>query len=295
MLYNIPAKILQELAQELTPMITHLFKQCLDTSELPPECKSAYVKQVFKKDKRSDLSNYQPASLTFILCKTFEHILVSQIMKHLEIHQILCPNQFEFRTKHSCELQLLLIIHDFSHFMNNRTQVDIGILDFSKAFDKVAYSRLVQKLEFYGIRGKPQRWINSYFPTSRAKNTASCSQGLIFYPMQSHIRCSPELSSCLFLIYIYIYNLATEIQSTVKLSSDHCLIYCPILTATDHQILQEDLQRFSAWADKWKMKFNINKCCVMQLSKHHHKNKFLYSMSGQDHQVINIVEQHSYL
>ena len=30
----------------------------------------------------------------------------------------------------------------------------------------------------------------------------------------------------------------------------------------------------------------------MQLSKHHHKSEFLYSMSGQ---VLKIIEQHSYL
>ena len=60
----------------------------------------------------------------------------------------------------------------------------------------------------------------------------------------------------------------------------------------EHQILQEDLQKLSAWADKWEMKFNINKCCIMQLSKHHHKSESIYSMSGQ---VLKTVEQHSYL
>ena len=37
---NIPAQVLQELAQELISMITHRFKQSLDISELPPEWKN---------------------------------------------------------------------------------------------------------------------------------------------------------------------------------------------------------------------------------------------------------------
>ena len=49
---NIPARVLQELAQDLTPMITHLFKQSLDIRELPPEWKTAYVIPIFKKDKK---------------------------------------------------------------------------------------------------------------------------------------------------------------------------------------------------------------------------------------------------
>ena len=68
-------------------------------------------------------------------------------MKHLEDHEILCPNQFGFRAKHSCESQLLLIIHDFSYFMNNRTQVDVGIL---KPLIKRDILRLAEKLKFYG-------------------------------------------------------------------------------------------------------------------------------------------------
>ena len=115
---NIPARVLKELALELTPMITHLFKQSLATSELPPEWKSAYITPVFKKDKEYNPSNYRPVSSTSILCKTFEHILVSQTIKHLETNQILRPNRFRFRMKHSCESQLLLTIHDFSYFMN---------------------------------------------------------------------------------------------------------------------------------------------------------------------------------
>ena len=78
--------MLQELAQELTPMITHLFKQSLDTSELPPDWKTSHVTSTLTKDKRIDLCDYWPISLAFILCKSFKHILVIQVMNHLEIH-----------------------------------------------------------------------------------------------------------------------------------------------------------------------------------------------------------------
>ena len=99
----------------------------MDISELPPEWKTAYVTPIFKKDKRSDPSNYWPVSLTSILCKKFEHILVSQIMNHLETHQKLCPNQFGFRAEHSCGSQLLVTINDFAYALNKKLQVDIGI------------------------------------------------------------------------------------------------------------------------------------------------------------------------
>ena len=36
------------------------------------------------------------------------------------------------------------------------------ILDFSKAFDKVAHKRLILKLECYGIRGLVVAWIKAW-------------------------------------------------------------------------------------------------------------------------------------
>ena len=67
-----------------------------------------------------------------------------------------------FRARQSCESELLLTIDDFACALNNRLQVDAGILDFSKAFDRVPHARLMKKLEFYGIQGEPLQWITSF-------------------------------------------------------------------------------------------------------------------------------------
>ena len=91
-------------------------------------------------------------------------------MKHLETNSILCNNQYGFRARHSCESQLLLTIDDFARALNNRLQVDMGILDFSKAFDKVPHARLVKKLDYYGeYEGKHFSGLHLFYTTDHSK------------------------------------------------------------------------------------------------------------------------------
>jgi len=80
--------------------------------------------------KRSKAGNYRPVSLTSVVCKTMEHIIVSQITKHLEDQNILTDNQLGFRSKHSCESQLLITIIDIAKGIDNNLQIDAAILDF---------------------------------------------------------------------------------------------------------------------------------------------------------------------
>ena len=71
-------------------MLTHLFQRSLDSSEIPQDWKSALVTPIYKKGNRCDPQNYRPVSLTSVICKTMEHILISQIMNYLEMNSILC-------------------------------------------------------------------------------------------------------------------------------------------------------------------------------------------------------------
>ena len=98
-----------------------------------------------KKGSRFKPENYRPVSLIVVISKMLEHIIVSQIMDHLDSQTILHENQHGFRAKRSCESQLLMTTDDISKSMNSGNQVDMAILDFSKAFDKVSHERLSQK------------------------------------------------------------------------------------------------------------------------------------------------------
>ena len=71
---------LKETATKVSPMLTHIFQQSLSTGVLRTQWKHAYVTPIFKKGAKSDPTNYRPVSLTSVVCKSMEHILVSQIM-----------------------------------------------------------------------------------------------------------------------------------------------------------------------------------------------------------------------
>ena len=116
---------------------------------------------MFKKGDKSLVSNYRPISLTCILCKVLEHILASNIVKHLDGQGLMYDLQHGFRVKRSCETQLIMLIEDLARNASVGKQTDIILLDFSKAFDKVNHSKLLWKLHQYGIRGRELAWIQA--------------------------------------------------------------------------------------------------------------------------------------
>jgi len=70
--------------------------------------------------------------------------------------QLTSSNQRGFRKLHSCDSQLLTTIKEFSQHFDTGAQIYTILLDFSKAFDKVATTpdqRLFLKLAYYGIQG----------------------------------------------------------------------------------------------------------------------------------------------
>ena len=92
-----------------------------------------------------------------------EHIIVSILMNHLDIQNILFAFQHGFRRNHSCESQLLSFFKDLG---SCTTQPDMLIMDFSKAFVKVPHKRINYKLSWYGIRGDTLGWISNFLSAS---------------------------------------------------------------------------------------------------------------------------------
>ena len=85
--------------------------------------------------------------------------------------------------------------------MDGKLQVDTAILDFSKAFDKVTHSRLLYKLDYYGIIGNLHSWLSSFLYGHSQQVVADGTKSSIC-KITSGVPQGSVLGPILFLVYI---------------------------------------------------------------------------------------------
>ena len=286
----IPGRILQNLARELAPVLHFIFEQSLNTGDLPAEWTLANVAPIFKKGSKLQAVNYRPVSLTCISCKLFEHIVCKHILGHLEDHEILTDLQHGFRSGRSCETQLITTFHDIASAYNKKgSQIDIAVLDFSKAFDTVPHDGLLSKLKHYGIDDKIWLWISNFLKQRKQRVVVDGIQSDLV-TVDSGVPQGTVLGPILFLLHIN--DLPSVISSKVRLFADDCLVYREIKNRQDQIALQKDLNLLENWGSKWGMRFNAAKCNIMRMSRKQTPISTQYELSGQ---VLEEVKDAKYL
>ena len=288
---GVPSTILKYLSMELAPIITHIFQQSLDTGDIPPDWLTANITAIFKKGDKSIPANYRPVSLTSVTCKLFEHVLFRHIMSHLEKHNVLSSFQHGFRAQHSCESQLIITVEDLSRNLDNKLQTDVLILDFQKAFDTVPHQRLIQKLDFYGIRGNILTWITKWL-TSRTQQVVVDGKSSEPSPVKSGVPQGTVLGPLMFLIHINDISDNLDSSTEIRLFADDCLLYRSISSQEDSQSLQKDLNSLVEWSSKWQMSFNTRKCKTLRVTTKRAPTEYVYKMHND---ILENVSHYPYL
>ena len=105
-------------------------------------------------------------------------------------------------TTPACQTQLIDFIDEVQRSMNARQQTD---LDFSKAFDMVPHRRLINKLEFYGVRGPLLHWISAWLLKRQQRVTVD-GETSGATPVKSGVPQGTVLGPLMFLVYINDIN-----------------------------------------------------------------------------------------
>ncbi|GAB0209132.1 hypothetical protein GRJ2_003378900 [Grus japonensis] len=132
------------------------------TREIPVDWKLANVMPIHRKGRKEDLGNYRPVSLTSVLGKVMEQIILSAITWHVQDNQVIRPSQHGFMKGRSSLTNLISFYDKVTHLVDEGKAVDVVYLDFSKAFNTVSQSILLEKLAAHGLDGCTLRWVKNW-------------------------------------------------------------------------------------------------------------------------------------
>ena len=86
---GLSARVLKEYSSEIAPILALIYNESLVQGTVPDDWRQANVAPIFKKGEKYEAANYRSVSLSCICCKSLEHIIVSNISKHLTFESIL--------------------------------------------------------------------------------------------------------------------------------------------------------------------------------------------------------------
>ena len=161
--------------------------------------------------------------------------------------------------------------------LDDNTPVDAIYLDFAKAFDSVPHERLIAKIEACGIKEPVSGWIRDFLVgrRQRVKVNGSLSS---WAEVSSGVPQGSVLGPVLFVIFIN--DMPDVAKNICSMYADDTKLYGPIRNTKDHESLQNDLDKLVEWSNTWQLRFNEDKCKVLQLGNKnmHHK----YDMKRKD-------------
>ena len=139
-----------------------IWRKCLNNGVTPEDLKIAHIITIFKDGHQGLASNYRPIALTSHLIKIFEKIVRNGMVKYMDKNNLFNDSQHGFRIGRSCLTQLLSHFDKILTKLESRSDVHVIYLDFSKAFDKVDHSIILEKLRIMGIKGNLLEWLRSF-------------------------------------------------------------------------------------------------------------------------------------
>lgn len=264
---ELPPLLIKHCADELTEPFCFLVNQSFTEGVFPDQLKKAIIKPIHKKNSKTDISNYRPIALLPTASKIFEKAMCDRVTNFCEKFKIFSESQNGFRKNRSTTLAVYKYIQEAYTLINSKQYAAGLLLDMTKAYDKVQFNILLNKLYGIGIRGLCHNWFVSYLKerqqlveiehfdsqTNSIRNIRSQSSTLSASIPQGSV-----LGCLLFLIYIN--DLAEVIDhSCVMFADDVSILTSGHSTVDVNAKLELILNKTTEWMYEHNLQLNLSK------------------------------------
>ncbi len=255
---NINSKFVKLIQHNLVSPLVILFNKSLETGIVPDLMKLAEIIPIYKSKDKTSLNNYRPISLLPIFSKLIEKIVHKRLYNFLMSQNIFYQSQYGFRKHHATTHAVHEFVDNTINAFDNKL-LTLGVfLDLSKAFDTINHDILLEKLQWYGIRGRALDWFRSYLSDRtqyvKYKNTKSSLQTLPCGVPQGSV-----LGPLLFIIYTNDLPNCLTLTKAILFADDTTIF----LSSPDKRFLYEsvnnDLHSLAEWFQTNKLSLNVSK------------------------------------
>lgn len=167
----IPFWVYKECCVELTEIVTRIFNLSLSSSSIPSSWKHSIVTPIPKVHPPRGFEDLRPISVTPILSRVFEKLFVRYLF-YPSLPKTPLLDQFAFRPTGSTTAALVHLFHNITSSLENTNYVRCFLIDFSRAFDSVCHSILLEKLTSYGCPQIVISWLANFL-TDRTQSVVS--------------------------------------------------------------------------------------------------------------------------